>query len=275
MTAAADPVRPVGRAIPVDARGCVVNPCTREQIAEPWLGAVHTALALIRMALDASLHSVYLRGSVPRGTAVAHLSDLDLVCVLSSPPPPQSRSSFSTIDARIRQHHPFCAGADLRVVSREQLMEPGRSATLRFLLKTQAICIQGEDLTTLWEDIPLAQAKIALRALPASLAAVRAFMHAHPDGETDERARLCRWVAKKIIRAGFELVAERECAYTRDLYPCWEAWSRHHPERAHDMYQTLLLALEPRQPAKTITEALQLGDWVVATASPRVTSPIV
>ncbi len=273
MTNAIDPVRPIGRAVPVDARGCVVNPCTREQIAEPWLGAVHTALALIRMALDTSLHSVYLRGSVPRGTAVANLSDLDLVCVLSSPPPSQSRSSFSTIDARIRQRHPFCTGADLRVVSRERLMEPGRSVTLRFLLKTQAVCIHGEDLTTQWEDVPLAQAKIALAALPASLAAVRAFMHAHPDGETDQRARLYRWVAKKIVRAGFELVAERERAYTRDLYPCWEAWSRHRPDKAHDMYQTLLLALEPQTDPAAITKALQLGDWVVANASSRVTSP--
>jgi hypothetical protein len=267
MTAAADLVRPIGRAVPVDARGCVVNPCTREQIAEPWLGAVHTALALIRMALDASLHSVYLRGSVPRGTAVANLSDLDLVCVLSSPPPPLSRSWSATIDARIRQHHPFCAGVDLRVVSRERLMEPERSAALRFLLKTQAICIEGEDLTSQWEDVPLAQANISLRALPASLSAVRAFMHTHPDGEPEERLRRCRWIAKKIVRAGFELVAQRERAYTRDLYPCWEALSRHHPDKAHDMYQTLRLALEPRDDHAAITKALNLGDWVVANAS--------
>jgi hypothetical protein len=271
MTVSADRVRPIGRATPVDAQGMIVNPCHPDHIVAPWDDALVTALALIRSSLGAALHSVYLRGSIPRGTAIETVSDLDLVCVLEGVPRPPPRGWSSTIDARLRQRHPFCTGADVRGVSIERLMEPERSAALRFLLKTQALCIEGPDLTAAWDAVPLAHARMALKALPASLAAIRAFMQDASHRGAGERRPRCRWIAKKIIRAAFERVAERERAYTRDLYPCWEAASRHDPHKAAHLYQALLLAIEPEDTPAALEHLLQLGDWVAS--SPPWTNP--
>jgi hypothetical protein len=55
----------------------------------------------------------------------------------------------------------------------------------------------------------------------------------------------CAWITKRILRSGFELVMEREGVYTRDLYLCYESFSRHYGRREREMYEVLELAVNP------------------------------
>ena len=48
----------------------------------------------------------------------------------------------------------------------------------------------------------------------------------------DDHPQVCRWVCKQLVRAGLEIVIEEEGRYTRDLWPCFEVFERHFPERA-------------------------------------------
>lgn len=50
---------------------------------------------------------------------------------------------------------------------------------------------------------------------------------------------------KGLIRVGMELVIERSGKYTRDLYPCYEAFSEYYPDREADMREALYYALNP------------------------------
>jgi len=262
---ASTPILRIGQATPVSEQGTLVNPCRADLVASPWRDAVDMLVRLCKSAWGESLHSLYLRGSVPRGTAVEHRSDIDAVCVLVAPPPSSVSIEAAQIGRTIRLHYPFCVAVDLRVIARQALMDPDRSANLRFLLKIQGLCIEGDDLTAQWAPPTLSEARMTLRALPSALAATRASLAEQPGLPEAARMRLCRWITKKIVRAGFERVAERERAYTRDLYPCWEAFARHTPEMAQPMYEVLALAVNPCFDAARISAALPVGDWIVRT----------
>lgn len=77
------------------------------------------------------------------------------------------------------------------------------------------------------------------------------------DASRTERA-FPAWAAR--IPAG-----ERERAYTRDLYFCYEAFARHYAERERDMWRALELAVDPsRDPAEVLAFVSDLGGWLVA-----------
>lgn len=132
------------------------------------------------------------------------------------------------------------------------------------MLKTQALCVWGPDPAAAWPAVPLSQARTALDNLPRALARMSAALAHAPGADPVLMRQRCRWLAKKIVRAGFELVAQSEQAYTRDLGPCWEAFARHHPARAAAMRDTLALAVEPSADRVRIGRALALAAWVLA-----------
>jgi hypothetical protein len=75
---------------------------------------------------------------------------------------------------------------------------------------------------------------------------------------------MCTAIMKRFLRAGFELVMERERAYTRDLYFCHEAFARHCPERRGDMWRALELAVEPGdEPDELLPFVRDLGGWLL------------
>lgn len=263
--AAQAPIRPIGRTQPVDAAGCIVNPCAAHLVTAPWRAVADDVLAACREALGPALHSLYLRGSVPRGLAIAGVSDLDAIGVVRGSVAghvPWTRR----LDARVRERHPCCRGVELRLWPLQGLttLAPGHPA--RFLLKTQALCLWGPDVAAGWSPVPLEAAHIVLADLPQALARMRAALAPGPGTDAGLMRQRCRWLAKKVVRAGFELVALREQAYTRDLHPCWLAFARHHPAQAEAMREVLALAVEPTAETSRIAAAIALGDWVLAQA---------
>jgi hypothetical protein len=262
--AAAAPILRIGGAQPVDAAGCIVNPCAAERVGGPWREAVDALVAGCRAEFGTALHSVHLRGSVPRGLAVDGLSDLDAIVVVVEGTRPGTPTWRTALEQCVRQAHPGCRGVDLRLWPLPFLTGLPAGHPARFALKTQGLCVWGPDLPAAWPPVPLGQARTVLDALPQALARMRGALSQAPGADPALMRQRCRWLAKKIVRAGFELVAQHERAYTRDLVPCWEAFARHHPGHAAAMRQVLAMAVEPSAEPGRIRDAIALGAWVLA-----------
>lgn len=259
-------IRPIGTFQPVDAKGCIVNICSADKITEPWSGLAKDVLSQCQDELGETLHSLQLRGSVPRGIAVEGVSDLDVLCITNGRLP-ETPTCIARMAHRVEALYPFCRGLDLRVWEHCDLARlPPRNPT-RILLKAQGLCLWGPDLTTEWPPVPLEHAHIALSALPSALERMRmAIARRSPFDEPLMLAR-CRWLAKKVVRAGFELVAPLERAYTRDLYPCWQGFARHRQALAPSMEEVLLLAVNPTARSGPIIKVIELGEKVLLEAS--------
>lgn len=242
----------------VDRHGFLVNPCSTEMIDPVWWPALDATVGEYRQRYG-DLISVYLRGSIPSGTATPGFSDIDAVAVL---------------EGEHRIDRDWCAAADRRVVARHQcasevtfsitsLESAVGDRKTGFFLKTHAVALFGED--------------VAQRVEPYRVDrdAVTHLFNLEQDWATFERVSrdddpaladlVLRRLIKRVVRSGFELIAEREQRYTRDLRLCSDTFASHYPSRARDMAKIATL-LTDEDPAAELPLIRDMAEWLTGEA---------
>ena len=259
-------ILPLGDVLAVDADGHLINPCRHNLIAPPWSAAVEALVAAYRHHLGARLHSVYLRGSVPKGGAIEGVADIDSFAVLLSEPEDTDAAWIAPLQARMAEEFPFHTGVEVNLVSRRTVCEDPKAWVWPFLIKTQSLCLWGDDLAP---SLPGYRPGLSLAGHAPRLAAdLEEFRAQCPEGAEAELAQdireWCQWIMKRVVRSGFELTMARERTYTRDLYPCYTAFARHYPERAPQMRQALQWAIVPADTKLPLQQFLEeFGGWLV------------
>lgn len=120
------------------------------------------------------------------------------------------------------------------------------NSALAFVAKTQSACLFGNDIRELIEAYKPSE-KIAFHAKQLSSDLRVARQQCIENNTPKEIERLCGWVARRIVRSGFELTIKKnqDAVYTRDLIPCYRYFSFHFPQHSADMWRTVQLAINP------------------------------
>lgn len=263
-------VRRLGRLVPVDGDGYIVRDVDASHLRPPWDAALADIRAASRDHWGERLHSLYVRGSLPRGFAVEGVSDIDCYAFLHDDDDEIDRGWIEAACRELDARHPFQTGIEIIPFSLKGILDPAPSGLyriLQFSVGSNCLCIYGEDLGP---RLPRFRPgpEIAVRAanLPSEMETARAALAQAKSA--DEAKEWCGWIMKRIVRTGFELVMEREQAYTRDLYFCYEAFARHYPEHKRRMYRCLELAVQPSADATEILAVMAgLGAWVIDRAT--------
>jgi hypothetical protein len=235
-------VQPIGGTLAVDAAGYCVNPCDRHLIEPPWLDLMVDWVVSCEMALGERAIALYLRGSVPRGQAIAGWSDLDGVVICRDGRQPTDRAWLQTLAHTLGDRHPCCRGIETSLITLADLWDVTQSWGA--LLKTQGLCVWGEDLVQALPPVALGPA--LLIHSPHLWTDWTDTAHRLRQGVTPARVqRLGAWWARRVVRSGFELVMLREGTYTRDLYPCYMKFARHYPAQSRWMGAALQGAIAP------------------------------
>jgi predicted nucleotidyltransferase len=246
-----------------DGEGYLISDASAAKIVAPWSEAVDHARQLEVHRLGSRLHSLYLRGSVARGRAIAGRSDLDLFAVLfddkqgdAAAPPPLWRQNVE-----FRRKFPFVTSVESAHITLASVMGPFHY--YRFVMKTSALCIHGEDL--------LPQIAPCKADAPIAEEWFRIFPHlidqlVNDLSEANEEAtkkNLCQDMMKTFLRGGFLLVMKRQNAYTRDLYPSYECFSHFYPEQERTMWRCLELAVNPTaDPPEFLPLVADFASWM-------------
>jgi uncharacterized protein len=240
-------IQAIGTYFPKDAEGYILNPCNWTNVPAQYAAVIEDLKAASIARLGASLHAIYLRGSLPRGTAAEGISDLDLVLV-TLPNEAQEFIRWKTPEwaedllQDLQSRYPYMTAIDLAETTRE-LAYPGQTAAIKFVLKTQALFIWGQDDAASWPaSKPGPATAFNYRWLASELAAWQA-RSAQPQGAA--QPKLLQGLAKTTLRAGFETVMERAQCFAVDLYPCYETFARYYPGQAQDMRAALFAYLNP------------------------------
>jgi uncharacterized protein len=259
------PVKPAGRVTGTDRSGAYETALV-ESIEPPWDTVVGDFVRLTRERLGESIHSIYIRGPIASGTAEEGRAELGGVVVLSDEAALEGASARAIEDVLIDSHRSL-GGAEVLVAPTSGVLAESGLNNTAFLIATQSLCVHGADLKPqlpsfgfgpwVFEHAPVLAAEIerVLRELTAAQSpeAVR---------------RTCQRIMRRIVRTGYEAVIASERGYTRDLYPCFEAFRRHHADRADEMWRALEFAVEPTDNKEVITELCEgLGMWVAQEAS--------
>lgn len=245
-------ILPIGTVHVTDDEGYLVGASAVEKIHKPWSAIVDEIVGEYVERLGGDLHSIYIRGSVSRATAIEGISDIDEFVVLNRPVKDTDLAWTQKFHARLKESYPFCKGIDLMYATATDILS-GEKRVMAFFIKVNSACVYGQDL-----DPRLPKFKPGRQAL---IAALQLEHKTSLDFLTDESggltvAQRCKWVSKQILRAGAELVMEREGAYSRDLYPCYEMFSRHYPGAEPQMKRMLELALWPTDDQNELVEAV-------------------
>lgn len=107
----------------LDRDGTIAREGALDRVPAPFIPVVGAARAHIAESFgSARLHSAYLYGSIPRGTATPGVSDLDLQLALHDEPTETDRSDAKAIEATLHHAFPQIDGVGILLTSTHVLL---------------------------------------------------------------------------------------------------------------------------------------------------------
>ena len=211
------------------------------------------------------LHSAYLYGSIPRGTAVPGVSDLDVLLALRGEPAGPDHAAARRIEAALDARFPVLNGAGILLFSTATLLSDVERHDLGWFVACLCTPLAGPDLAA---RLP--------RYRPTSLLA----RETNGDlGDEIPRWRdrlraergdaglrvLGRRVGRRLVRTGFTLVMPRWGGWTSDLGESAAVFGRYYPSRAGQMNAAAATGRAPAAEPAVLTMLIDdLGPWLAA-----------
>ena len=256
----------------VDVQGFLQRVGDTANIQGVWLEAVQ-ALKRAYLGRWSSVHSIYIRGSLAKGTPIEHVSDIDSFAVME--PSWDGAATYDEVKAwaeeverDIQSAFPFVAGVEVGLEAYAGILE--RDNPYTFIVKTEAACVYGDDLASEIQPYKLGpDIAFQTRHFQQHL---DLFLDEYPQEPDEEKAAFVAWLMRRFLRLGMELVMVKEGRYTRDLYLCYESFAKYYPEQEASMYRALELALNSVVSRETESFIETFGVWLAQEAEHKLAS---
>ena len=250
----------------LDADGFIAREGDLARVPPAFAPVVAAARSAVRETFGPQrLHSAYLYGSVPRGTAVPGVSDLDMLLALRADPGDADRFDARRIEESLDTRFPQVDGAGIVLASTATLLSDLERYDLGWFVACLCTPLAGQDLGA---RLP--------RYRPTSLLAretngdlgdlLPGWREQLERAGTQAALRaLTRRAARRVVRTGFTLVMPRWGGWTSDLGESAGVFGRYYPARRAQM---LAAAEAGRTQAadRPLLGALtgDLGPWLAA-----------
>ena len=228
---------------------------------QPVINEINRAL---NKGLGSNLHSLYLYGSVARGTAKLGQSNLDIIVVTRQELGGNKTALFNTLRWRFQSKYPFITDINLKTALVRDVASLDSLFSWGFLLRHCAICLHGEDLGECFGDYEPSWeiAKYWNMDIGDRLAWSRdKIVKAQSDSEQIEAQKQ---VAKKLLRAAYGVVMYRDKGWFDDPQDCGQAFLRYYPDKEMDIKRLSILLNSKVIPKRSVIGLLDgFGLWLV------------
>ena len=130
----------------LDEQGFIAREGSPARVPPAFRPVVDAARARTLGAFGERLHSAYLYGSIPRGTARVGRSDLDLLLALREEPTEADRAAARALDDALDDEFEQIDGAGTLLVSRAQVLSDLERHDLGWFVACLCTPLLGEDL---------------------------------------------------------------------------------------------------------------------------------
>ncbi|WP_214814476.1 nucleotidyltransferase domain-containing protein [Exiguobacterium sp. s196] len=127
-----------------DDAGYVINQTSIRHVQPEFESVLFKAIELVKEAFDDQLHSIYLYGSIGRGTAVAGQSDLDLTVLVHED---VDATELVEQTERLLTQHPEVIKIDYDIGRLDVALDPANRFEWGFWLRHLCTCVDGEDVS--------------------------------------------------------------------------------------------------------------------------------
>lgn len=257
-------IKNIGRYCVTDSDGYIVNDTSIKKIQPEYMEVINEVVERYQLHLGDHLHSVYVRGSVSRGLGIAGVSDLDTIGVTTVHPEALDLQWVKAAEQEINRKYSCINGIEFSFHHKQEVLETSDFSIIPFMIKTHSICFYGEDLTPYLPDYK-ADAALGNEHLVHLKYQIEQAKEDLTDNEdTEDIQDCCSWIMKIIVRAGIALVITKEHLYTRDLYPAYQLFAKHFPEKSFEMREALQFAIAPSENPNDICNILNtFGNWMI------------
>lgn len=248
----------------LDRDGTIAREGAPDRVPAAFAPVVAAARAHLTAAFSRTrLHSAYLYGSIPRGTAAPGVSDLDLQLALNEEPTEADRADAKAIEAALDRAFPQIDGVGILLSSTRALLSDVERHDAGFFIACLCTPLLGPDRA---EQLPRYRPTALLaRETNGDLARVLQRWRAKAaEATTDtDRRTLSRLVGRRIVRTGFTLIMPRWGGWTSDLAQSAELFGRYYPERVEQMRLAAAVGRAPSpDPAVLGMLINDLGPWL-------------
>jgi hypothetical protein len=265
---------PLGKGLPgkgLDAAGFIEREGSLARVPSAFAPVVAAAKAAITDAFGAGrlhgdrLHSAYLYGSIPRGTAVPGVSDADLMLVLRGEPTKADRRAAASCERALDDRFSQVNGVGIGLASVATVLSDLERHDLGWFVACLCTPLLGEDLAA---RLPRYRPTCLLaRETNGDLGDVLPEWRERLSGAATaaEFQALSRRVSRRLIRTGFTLVMPRWGGWTSDLDVMASVFGEYYPARADQMREARAVARLPAMDASVLGTLIDdLGPWLAA-----------
>ncbi|MEY8347293.1 nucleotidyltransferase [Bacillus cereus] len=260
-------IKKIGRFCPVDDTGYIINDSHINKIQPVFLEVIKEVKNTCFQSLQDDLHSIYIRGSVPRGIGIEGIADIDTIILVRKDPKILDLERIESIEQQLLTKFDCISGVELSFYNVEEIIHSTHFSFISFMIETHGVCIFGEDIRSQLPKYKVSQelAREHLIYLQSQIEqACEELIH---NKGRDDIIDCCRWIMKIVVRAGLALTIDKEGLYSRDLYPAYELFSRHFPGQEQNMRRALQYAINPIDDIKEILAFLDdFGGWMIKLA---------
>ncbi|PUA46674.1 DNA polymerase III subunit beta [Pseudomonas protegens] len=215
----------------VDADGLITLPA-EPPLQPEYLGVLDDLCASLHTPANPPLHSLYLYGSVARGTARPGVSDLDLCLILQHPATPQQLRHLEQLRQALQARHPRVSKIDFDIGHLAQVLAAENLDSWGYWLKHHCRCLSGEDLRRRFA--PFRPSREIALAVNGDFQRVLDDYAERIEGERQpaQILRLQREASRKLIRATHLLRAEQEPSWPHSLDEHVRLFVQRYPDMA-------------------------------------------
>jgi uncharacterized protein len=224
-----------------------------------------TKAAILRAFGTSRLHSAYLYGSIPRGTAVPGVSDLDVLLALHDEPTDGDRAAASRLENDLDATFPQINGAGILLYSRATLLSDIERNDLGWFVACLCLPLIGEDLAARLPRYRLTS--LLARETNGDLGdLLPRWRDRLGEARTDASLHvLSRGVGRRLVRTGFTLVMPRWGGWTSDLDESATVFGRYYPARRDQMQAAAAVARTPTADSSVLGMLIDdLAAWLAA-----------
>lgn len=128
-----------------DEEGYVINQTSIKHIQPEFKTVLFKSIELVKEAFGEQLHSMYLYGSIGRGTAVAGESDLDLTVLVHED---IDATELVEQTEQLLTEHPEVIKIDYDIGRLDVALNPANRFEWGFWIRHLCTCVYGEDVST-------------------------------------------------------------------------------------------------------------------------------
>jgi predicted nucleotidyltransferase len=209
------------------------------------------------------LHSAYLYGSVPRGTARPGRSDLDVLLALRAEPTAADRADAARVGAELDAAFRQIDGVGILLFSEGALTSEQERYDMGWFVACLCTPLAGPDLA---ERLPRYRpsSRLARETNGDLIDVLPRWRRLVAEADTaEERRRLARAFARRLVRTGLTLVMPRWGRFTSELAESAEVFARYYPLRGDEMRKAAETAGNPTADPSVLSSYTEdLGPWL-------------